>query len=157
MSVFSLPNAILSPFLQVLPCWILTSMVPGSTMISHFRRRDWGTEKLGDLVKITELVSGSVPSELWPQMPRWKGKQVRELEVMGKVSRVASLRIPYWNGVMKRFGGRLQAEGWLGSFKGWLMWLPRDGQMSLGDRKAQESLMGSARSYNSILNVMGSH
>lgn len=57
---------------------------------------------------------------------------------------------------MKRFGGSHQAEGCLGSFKGWLMWLPRDGQMSLGERKAQESLKGSARSYDSILNVMGS-
>ena len=44
---------------------------------------------------------------------------------------------PSWNRVMKRFSESLQAEGYLGSFKGWQVWLFRDAQMSPGDMKAQ--------------------
>ena len=44
---------------------------------------------------------------------------------------------PSWNRVTKSFSESLQAESFLGSFKGWQVWPFRDAQMSPGDMKAQ--------------------
>ena len=100
---------------------------------------DFGIQRLGGLVNIMELVNSNVASELWPQTPRWKWRQVRVQGAIGKAEgeEAGLSENPSWNRVTKRFSGSLQAEGYLGSFKGWQVWLFRDPQMSPGDMKAQ--------------------